>query len=215
MTEERSLRIEVAEVFQPLLQQARYKAAHGGRGSGKSHFFAGLAVILCVQSPGTRIVCAREVQKSLRDSVKLLIEDKIKEYRVEDQFKILYDQIRTPGGGLIVFQGLQDHTAESIKSLEGFDVAYLEEAHTITKRSLELLRPTIRKPGSQIWASWNPQNADDAVDEFFRGDTPPASAIVVEANWRDNPWFPNPLEEERQHDLTYYPDRYDHVWEGA
>ena len=208
------LNIEVAGVFRPLLAPSRYKGAHGGRGSGKSHFFAGLAVALCLQSPGSRICCAREVQRSLRDSVKLLVEDKIRVYKVEDQFKLMYDHIRTPGGGVIVFQGLQDHTAESIKSLEGFDAAYLEEAHTITKRSLELLRPTIRKPGSQIWASWNPRLATDPIDSLLRGEKPPPRTIVVKADWRDNPWFPAELEEERSYDEIVNPVRYAHIWEG-
>ncbi len=207
------LSIEVAEVFKPLLAPARYKGVHGGRGSGKSHFMAGMEVVLCIQSPGTRIVCAREVQRSLRDSVKLLVEDKIREYRVENQFKLMYDHIRTPGGGVIVFQGMQDHTAESIKSLEGFNVAYLEEAHTITQRSLELLRPTIR-PG-QIWASWNPRLATDPIDRLLRGELPPPSSIVVKADWRDNPWWEKSgLEEERSYDEITNPIRYAHIWEG-
>ncbi len=216
MTDEApNLNIPIADVFLPLLKPSRYKGAHGGRGSGKSHFFAGLATAACIQTPGTRVVCLREVQRSLRESVKLLITDKIKEYGLEGHFKILYDQIRTPGGGLIIFQGLQDHTAESIKSLEGFDIAYMEEAHTITKRSMELLRPTIRKPGSQIWASWNPRFADDTIDALLRGEAPPPNSTVVEANWRDNPWFPDELEEERQYDMVVSPVRYDHIWEGA
>ncbi len=214
MAEETDLSIRVAEVFHPLLRPSRYKGAHGGRGSGKSHFFAGLAIALCLQSSGTRIVCAREVQRALRDSVKLLVEDKIKEYGVESMFKVMYDHIRTPGGGLIVFQGMQDHTAESIKSLEGFDVAYLEEAHTITKRSLELLRPTIRKPGSQIWSSWNPRLATDPIDVLLRGELTPAKSIVVKADWRDNPWFPESLEEERLFDEIVNPVRYAHIWVG-
>lgn len=213
--EDTSLKIEVADVFRPLLAPARYKGARGGRGSGKSHFFASMVVALCLQTGGSRVVCAREVQRSLRDSVKLLIEDKIKSFGVEDQFQVLYDHIRTPDKGLIIFQGLQDHTAESIKSLEGFDVAYLEEAHTITKRSFELLRPTIRRPGSQIWTSWNPRSPEDTIDAFLRGSNKPPSSIVVEANWRDNPWFPDVLEEERAFDEQLNPVRYDHIWEGA
>ena len=208
------LSIEVAEIFRPLLSPSRYKGAHGGRGSGKSHFFAGMAVALCLQSSGCRIICAREVQRSLRDSVKLLVEDKIKAYGVENQFKIMYDHIRTPGKGMIVFQGLQEHTKESIKSFEGFNVAYLEEAHTITKGSLELLRPTIREPGSQIWASWNPRLATDPIDVLLRGENPPPRTIVVKADWRDNPWFPPELEEERSYDEIVNPVRYAHIWEG-
>lgn len=210
-----SLDIQIADVFRPLLAPARYKGAHGGRGSGKSHFFATMAVALCVQRPATRIVCAREVQKSLRDSVKLLLEDKIRRFRLDDDFRIMHDHIKTPGSGLIIFQGLQDHTAESIRSLEGFHVAYLEEAHTVTERSFELLRPTIREPGSQIWASWNPRRADDPLDKFLRGEDRPDSAIVVEANWRDNPWFPDVLEIDRAYDEMHNPLRYEHIWEGA
>jgi phage terminase large subunit len=106
-----------------------------------------------------------------------------------------------------------DATAESIKSLEGYNVAWIEEAQTLSQRSLALLRPTIRAVGSQIWASWNPRRKSDAIDEFLRVNKPD-NAIVVKANWRDNPWFPTVLEDERQLDRERYPDRYAHVWEG-
>ena len=202
-------------MFVPLLAPARYKGAYGGRGSGKSHFFAEMGVERCVMTPGTRIVCVREVQKSLKDSVKLLIEDKIRAFGVGDGFRILNDQVVTPGGGLVIFQGMQDHTAESIKSLEGFDIAYVEEAQTMTARSLELLRPTIRKPGSELWFSWNPRLAADPVDALLRGQNPPDDAIVVEANFTDNPFFPEVLEQERAHDREHKPDRYDHIWLGG
>lgn len=210
-----TLQIQTARVFAPLLQPARYKGAHGGRGSGKSHFFAEAAVERCVQTPGSRIVCVREVQKSLRESVKLLIEDKIRTLGVSADFKIRNDDIRTPGGGLILFQGMQDHTAESIKSLEGFDVAYVEEAQTITARSLEMLRPTIRKSGSELWFSWNPRNASDPIDKLLRGIDPPPDALVVQANYRDNPFFPKELESERAYDEKTKPERYAHIWLGA
>jgi hypothetical protein len=109
---------------------------------------------------------------------------------------------------------MQDYNSESIKSLEGFDIAWIEEAQTISERSLELLRPTIRSPGSQIWASWNPRNANDPVDKFLRGSEPPRNSVVIRANWSDNPWFPAELEDERQHDLRNNRDRYSHIWEG-
>lgn len=208
------LQSKVARVFKPLLAPARYKGAHGGRGSGKSHFFAEEGVKTCIRLRGRRIVCVREVQKSLKESVKRLIEDKIGAMGVVGQFDIRNDHIVTPGGGVILFQGMQDHTAESIKSLEGFDVAYVEEAQTLSARSLEMLRPTIRKDGSELWFSWNPRNAEDPVDKFLRGLNPPKSAAVVQANWRDNPFFPSVLAEERDHDRTANPDRYGHIWEG-
>lgn len=209
-----TLQIRTARVFEPLLAPSRYKGAHGGRGSGKSHFFGELGVESCLMYSGRRIVCVREVQKSLKESVKRLVEDKIETMGVGGQFQIRTDHIMTPGGGIILFQGMQDHTAESIKSLEGFDVAYVEEAQTLSQRSLEMLRPTIRKPGSEIWFSWNPRSAEDPVDKFLRGPTPPKNAVVVQANWRHNPFFPDVLQEERLHDQKTNPDRYGHIWEG-
>jgi phage terminase large subunit len=108
---------------------------------------------------------------------------------------------------------MQDHTADSIKSLEGFRIAWIDEAQSLSARSLALLRPTIRAEKSELWASWNPRRKSDAIDDFLRARKPPG-AIVVSANWRDNPWFPAVLEEERRTDLSLYPDRYDHIWEG-
>lgn len=165
--------------------------------------------------PGLRAVCIREVQKSLKESAKRLVEDKIQTLGVGSSFDVLEKEIRGPGGGVIMFQGMQDHTAESIKSLEGFDRAWIEEAQSLSQRSLTLLRPTIRKDGSEIWASWNPRRKLDAVDQFLRGDAQPENAVVVKANWRDNPFFPDVLEQERLHDLKHFPERYDHVWEGG
>ena len=207
------LQIETAEAFLPLLEPARYKGAYGGRGSGKSHFFGELLVEDCLREPGMLAVCIREVQMTLAQSSKRLIESKIAALGVGSQFCVYDDKIRTPGDGLIIFQGMKDHTAESIKSLEGFKRAWIEEAQALSARSLTLLRPTIRAPGSEIWACWNPRRKSDAIDEFFRVKKP-ENAIVVKVNWRDNPWFPQELEDERQLDLKLYPDRYEHIWEG-
>ena len=207
------LEIETAEVFEPLLRPARYKGAHGGRGSGKSHFFAELLVEQCVLRPGTRAACVREVQKSLKNSVKLLVEDKIKALGVPG-FEILEAEIKTPGGGVIMFQGMQNHTADSIKSLEGFDIAWVEEAQSLSQRSLDLLRPTIRKPGSELWFSWNPNKPTDPVDVLLRGENRPSDAIVVEANYSDNPWLPQELRVDLEDDRRRDPDKYLHVWGG-
>jgi phage terminase large subunit len=198
-----------------LLEPSRYKGAHGGRGSGKSHFFAESLVERCLLHPGTRWACIREVQKSLEQSVKRLLEDKIASMGVSGAFGIKQFEIETPGGGLIIFQGMQNHTADSIKSLEGFDGAWVEEAQSLSNRSLELLRPTIRKPGSELWFSWNPSSAKDPVDDLLRGDDPPPDAIVVEANFTDNPWFPDVLREEMVYDRRRDPDKYAHVWLGG
>jgi len=158
-------------------------------------------------------VCIRETQKTLTQSSKRLIESKIRSMGAAGEFRVFYDRIETPGDGVIIFQGMQDHTAESIKSLEGFQRAWIEEAQTLSERSLTLLRPTIRAEHSEIWASWNARRKSDAIDDFLRSKSPP-NATVIKANWRDNPFFPAVLEEERQLDLRLYPDRYEHIWEG-
>lgn len=209
--------MNVARVFSPLLSPSRYKAAWGGRGSGKSHFFAFLAVMYCLNKPGCRGVCIREIQKDLKESVMELIEKKIKALGLgeKDGFKVMSDHIRTPGDGVIIFQGMQEHNSDSIKSLEGFDWAWVEEAQTLSSTSLKLLRPTIRAPGSEIWFSWNPRRKSDPVDMLFRGKEQPSNSIIVKANWSDNPDFPPELEQERQDDLRIDPEGYDHVWEGG
>ena len=213
----RTLNRKVARVYKSLLAPARYKAAHGGRGSGKSHFFAEQLIQDHIVTPGMRSVCIREVQKSLKESAKRLIEDKITEFGLtaHDGFEVLSDVVKTPGGGLITFQGMQDHTAESIKSLEGFKRAWVEEAQTLSARSLGLLRPTIRAENSELWFSWNPTRKSDPVDKMFRGEELPTGATVVKANWSDNPWFPSVLEQERLDCLRSQPDQYDHIWEGG
>lgn len=207
--------IEVPKVFSPLIAPARYKGSHGGRGSGKSHFFGELALLDCLRDRGTRFVCIREVQKSLKESSKRLLEDKIELYRLSRSgFKVFNEVIQTPGDGIITFQGMQDHTAESIKSLEGYNRAWVEEAQTLSARSLQLLRPTIRAEDSELWFSWNPRRKTDPVDAMLRGETLPTGASVVRANWSDNPKFPSVLEAERQDCLRDEPDQYPHVWGG-
>jgi len=208
------LKIATAKIFEPLLARGvRYRGAFGGRGSGKSHFFGELLVELCQAERGTSAVCIREAQKTLAQSSKRLIESKIAGLGLGHRFKIFSDKIATPGGGVIIFRGMRDHTADSIKSLEGFRIAWVDEAQSLSARSLSLLRPTIRAKNSELWASWNPRRRSDAIDDFFRTKKPDG-AVIVNANWRDNPWFPAVLEDERRTDLLLYSDRYEHVWEG-
>jgi phage terminase large subunit len=208
--------LPTARVFKPLLDPARYKGAYGGRGSGKSHFFADLLIEDAIANPGMRAVCIREVQKSLKESAKRLIEDKLSEHGIGEAhgFRVYREVIETPGDGLITFQGMSDHTAESIKSLEGYKRAWVEEAQSLSARSLSLLRPTIRAEGSEIWFSWNPRRKTDPVDAMLRGDALPTGAAVVRANWSDNPWFPEVLEQERLDCLRTNADQYAHIWEG-
>ena len=208
-----TLKIPTAKIFAPLLKPARYKGVYGGRGSGKSHFFGELLVETCQAERGMLAVCIREAQRTLAQSSKRLIEGKIASLGLGHGFKLYSDKIETPGDGLIIFRGLLDHTADSIKSLEGFRIAWIDEAQSLSARSLALLRPTIRAKNSELWASWNPRRKSDAIDDFLRT-RQPDGALVVKANWRDNPWFPEVLEEERLLDQKLYPERYDHIWEG-
>jgi phage terminase large subunit len=165
---------------------------------------------------GFRGLCGREVQKSLKESAKRLIEDKLGEHGLGEAqgFRVFREVIETPGDGAIMFQGLQDHTAESIKSFEGIDVFWGEEAQSLSTRSMELLRPTIRKDGSELWFSWNPRRKTDPVDKLLRGETLPTGSTVVRANWSDNPWFPSVLDQERRDCLATNADQYAHIWEG-
>jgi phage terminase large subunit len=213
----RKLKIKTAGVFATLLEPARYKGAFGGRGSGKSHFFASLMIEEALRYPSYRAVCIREVQKSLKQSAKRLLEDKLIEFDLGERqgFKVFREVIETPHDGIITFTGMQDHTADSVKSLEGFDRAWCEEAQSLSNRSMGLLRPTIRKQESELWFSWNPMRANDPVDMMLRGDNLPTDAVVVQANWNDNPWLPKVLNQERLDCLNNEPEQYDHIWEGG
>lgn len=209
----KTLEIATPRWLLPLLEPARYKGAHGGRGSGKSHAFAEMLVERCIMGK-TDAVCIREVQKSLAQSVKRLVELKIETLGVGHLFDVQQSLIKGPHGGLIIFQGMQNHTADSIKSLEGFDIAWVEEAQSLSQRSLDLLRPTIRKPNSELWFTWNPSKDSDPVDALLRGVSPPPDSAIVQANFRDNPWLPDVLRAELEYDRDRDPDKFAHIWLG-
>lgn len=210
-----TLTVPVAEVFVPLLEAMdthRYFGAYGGRGSGKSHFFAEQVVTRVLS--GERWVCVREVQNSIKDSVKTLIEGKIVSLDLAG-FDMLDHETRGPDGGLIAYRGMQSYNAENIKSLEGFDGVWVEEAQTLSQHSLDLLRPTLRKAGSKLFFSWNPRYKTDPVDKFFRRN-PPSNAISVLANWNDNPWFDDTaLRQDMEADYANDPVKAEHVWGGG
>jgi phage terminase large subunit len=211
-----TLKIKTPRWALPLLSPNRYKGAHGGRGSGKSHFFAEMLIEEHVLNPYQNSVCIREIQRSLTQSVKKLLEDKIKALDVGRYFKVQDSVIKSVhGNGLIIFQGMQNHTAESIKSLEGYDRALIEESQSLSQKSLDLLRPTIRKAGSELWFAWNPRNSTDPVDVLLRGEAPPKNSCIVEVNYNDNPFFPDVLKDEMEYDRGRDTDKYDHIWMGG
>ena len=176
----------------------RYRGARGGRGSAKSWFFAELMVDRFVENPTLRAVCVREFQKSLEMSAKRLIEDTINRLSIGHLFRILNTHIETPKGGVMLFQGMATHTAESIKSLEGFSIAWIEEAQSLSQRSLDLLRPTIREEGSEIWASWNPRYPTDPIDKLLNSGEQNEDVTVVHTTYKDNPFFPEVLRKEME-----------------
>jgi phage terminase large subunit len=211
------LDIAVPRVFMPLLPFRRYKGAKGGRGGAKSHFFAE-QVVKNMVTRHTRQACLREVQNSIKDSVKQLIEDKIAKHNVAHLFSITDNEIVCPStDSLCIFRGLRKQTASSIKSLEGFTDAWYEEAQTLSQRSIDTATPTFRTNSQQSF-SWNPNLPTDPVDVMFEQgyyqDGDPDFACV-ETNWWDNPWFPDELYRDMQRDRRRDPEKYDHVWAGG
>lgn len=195
-----------------LFEPHRYKVAHGGRGSAKSWGFARALLIEAARSP-QRILCTREVQKSIKDSVHKLLGDQIQALGLGAHFQVLETEIRGINGSEFIFAGLSGLTVESIKSYEGIDKVWIEEAQSVSKRSWDILIPTIRKDGSEIWVTLNPElDTDDTYMRFVL--SPPPGAVVVEMNWRDNPWFPPVLEDERKHCLLVNKEDYRTIWDG-
>lgn len=199
--------------LRPLFAPKRYKVMHGGRGGGKSWAVA-RALILMVADKGLRVLCAREVQKSMKESVHRLLKDQITALGMDADFDVLELEIRCKNGGGFVFSGLQSHTVDSIKSFEGCDIVWVEEAHGVSKKSWDTLTPTIRKAGSEIWVTMNPDMDTDATYVMFLA-APSDDTWVCEINWRDNPWFPAVLEAERDKaQRTMSQEDYEHIWEG-
>ena len=194
-----------------LFDPHRYKVAYGGRGGAKSWGFARALLILGAQSP-KRIVCAREIQKSIADSVHKLLCDQIKELGLAGVYAITQTAIRGKNGTEFSFHGLK-HNVDSIKSLEGCDICWIEEAQNVSKSSWSTLIPTIRKDGSEIWVSFNPELEDDETYQRFVI-RPPDSAKIVNINWSDNPWFPRVLHKELEDLKARSEADYLHVWEG-
>jgi len=209
MTAEVSFPTKFAGLFSP----RRYKVFYGGRGSSKSWSVAG-ALALLAHTSKHRIGCFRELQNTISDSVHRLLRDRIEAMDLLPWFDISQAAIRSRvTGSEFLFKGLR-HNATEIKSTEGITIAWIEEAQLVGKDSLEILIPTIRVQGSELWFTFNPIEETDPIYRRFVVNPPP-DALVVKVGWEDNPWFPETLNRERLYMLHADPDAYEHVWNGA
>jgi phage terminase large subunit len=205
------VKVELPEAFQFLTQPARYKVAYGGRGSAKSWSVARVLCLLAASKP-IRILCARELQSSIRDSVHRLLADQIEALNLSARLEIQNAEIRGVNGSLFIFEGLR-HNTTKIKSMEGIDICWVEEAERVSEDSWKILVPTIRKPGSEIWVTFNPeQETDPTYTRFVKN--PPPDAIVRKVNHDQNPWFPIELRKEMEYDYRVDPDSAAHIWGG-
>lgn len=205
------LELDFPEKLDFLFQPSRYKILYGGRGSGKSWGVARALIARAVQDP-IRVLCARELQNSISDSVIALLADQIKAMGLESFFDVQRTAIYGKNGSEFSFAGLK-HNVTSIKSFEGVDICWIEEGQAVSKSSWEVLIPTIRKPDSEIWVTFNPDlDTDETYKRFVVN--PPSSAIVRKVNWNDNPWFPDVLRSELDQLKAKDPDSYLNVWEG-
>ncbi len=212
-----ALRLDVPAAMLPFWTGTqRHKVARGGRGSGKSWSIGRMLATRGILRP-TRWLCCRETQKSIKESSLRLLADQIQALNLGYYYDVQQQVIKGQAGtsaenSEFAFAGLKEHTADSIKSYEGFDGAWIEEAHSVSEASATTLIPTIRKPGSELWWSYNPDQEDDFVHQLAGMDDP--DTLVVTINWRDNPWFPQELEKERVKLQRINADLYQHVWEG-
>ncbi len=207
-------RVRIPKKLVPVFSgPARYRGAYGGRGSAKSFTFAKMLAIRGMAEP-MRLLAAREYQNSIRDSSQAEIVRAIEsEPWLADAYDYGEGYIRGRNGTEFIFKGLR-HNYQAIKSMANIGICWIEEAETVSEESWRALTPTIRAPGSEIWATWNPERLDSPTRQRLILH-PPTNSKIVEVNWRDNPWFPPELEQERQDDLRYRPDTYEHIWEGA
>jgi phage terminase large subunit len=203
-----NINIDIPEPFQFLFKPARYKGAYGGRGGGKSWAFARALITLAMERP-LKILCAREYQKSIKESVKQLLDDTIDAHGLRGFFQSTKTEIRGINGSLFIFEGLS-HDTQKIKSLEGIDICWGEEANVLSAESLKYLIPTIRKDGSELWFSYNRKEEKEPVHELRLRD----GAVFVEVNYYDNPFFTETLRKEMQWDKAHDTGMYEHVWLG-
>lgn len=207
------IEFQIPNKFEPLFKRGKWrnKVFYGGRGGAKSHNFARALLIMGMREP-LRIACAREIQKSIRDSVCQLLADIIRNYGLEDFYTVQSDRILGQNGTTISFLGLR-HNVNGVKSLEGIDILWVEEAENVSDNSWETVIPTVRKPRSEIWVSFNPKNPTDPTWRRF-ADKPDDRTLCQYVTYQDNPFFPEILEEERLKLLHSDPAAHDHIWLG-
>lgn len=194
-----------------LSKKARYKIAYGGRGSGKSWAAARCLIVLAMQSK-IRVLCTRQLQTSIANSVHKLLSDSIQELGLSDNFEITRDQIRCKNGSEFFFKGIQNNINE-IKSIEGINYCWVEEAQSVSENSWEVLIPTIRKENSEIWVTFNPDREEDATYQRFVINPPP-DTISQLVNYSENPWFPDVLRKEMEYCKEVDYGKYEHIWLG-
>ena len=207
------MKMKIPKVYKPLWKKdKRFYFLRGGRGSGKSWAVADWLLVTLLRNPDLNLVCLREVQRSIKHSSKKLLSDRINMLGLNDYFEVLLTEIRVKhGNGVIIFNGLQDHTVDSIKSLEGFSLCWVEEAQTITSHSLELLIPTIRAEGSKIVFTYNPKNETDPI-ELLRDEK--ENKVVIHSTYLDNNFAPTTIYEEAEEMKKKRPQKYNHIYLG-
>ncbi len=208
---ENEINAVIIKEYEPLFLPSRYKIYYGGRGGAKSWAFAEALVLLAYQKP-LLILCTRQFQNSIADSVHRTIRTQIERRGLDPWFDVTKTSIKSAVGAEFIFKGLE-RSIQEIKSTEGIDICWVEEAQSTTEDSWEILIPTIRKEDSEIWISFNPNEETDPTYKRFVTKTPPNS-VLRKVNWRDNPYFPKVLDDERRYMLKIDPDAYQHVWEG-
>jgi phage terminase large subunit len=197
--------------FKECFKPSRYKILYGGRGGGKSFFVADYMLFKALASP-IRVLCAREIQNTIRDSVHLLLRDRIAFWKLESFFEVTREEIRSNTGSVFLFKGIR-HNVQEIKSMQGINYCWVEEAQKVTKDSMEILIPTIREEGSEIWLTFNPDRPDDYVYQNFV-ENPPSDAVTVKVNYTDNPHCPEVIKLDAQELRARDYDAYRKVYLG-
>lgn len=207
------MKIKLPSIFRDIFKKFRHKVFHGGRGSAKSRTITS-ALVIRVQQGYEFILCTREIQKSIKDSSKRLIENEIKRRKLQHLFKITQTQIQyIPNGSTFVFYGLKTNP-DSIQSMEGVTICWVEEARSVSIMSWDVLLPTIREEGSEIWVSYNPKFDTDPVHQMFVVNEPPPESLVVVVNYYDNPFFPEVLRKQMEWMRKFDYEKYKHIWLG-